>query len=356
MLCLLFQNMQTIQSVKTNIKGYPLMKNYYLIGLILMLALLVSCNSQPDPEPTPEPEAVSLQLSWIHEYSSSMFPSADKEGFFAANGVDVTVIEGGFGANGFIDSVATVVDGTAEFGVTDGLRLIEARAEGHPLVAIANVMQRSPNAVISLEDAGIVRPEDLRGKRILVADGGANLLFSTLLESQSIDLSEVTIVPRTVFGIDPLLNGEADALMGWIINESVSIEEAGQTPSNILFTDYGIENYNFVLFTTEDMIANHPETVQGLVTGLLEGVQFVISNPETAIQHVLEFNSEVDEDAQLRRLQTAIPLMNVPGVPLGSMTPEIWNFMAQLLIEQGTIDESFDVSQAYTLDFLDNQE
>ena len=332
------------------------MKKYYAIGLVLLLTLLVGCNSQPEPEPTPEPEAVTLQLSWIHEYSSSMFPAAEREGFFANNGIEMTVLEGGFGANGFIDSVATVVDGTAQFGVTDGLRLIEARAAGHPLVAIANVMQRSPNAIISLQEEGLVRPQDMEGHSILVADGGANLLFNTLLESQNIDGSSLTTVSRTEFGIDPLLNGEADALMGWIINESVSIEEAGHTPSNILFSDYGIENYNFVLFTTEDMIANRPETVQHVVTGLLQGVQFVISNPEKAIEDVLVFNEELDAESQLRRLQAAIPLMNVPGIPIGSMNPEIWNFMANLLLEQGTIDESFDVSTAYTLDFLNNQE
>jgi NitT/TauT family transport system substrate-binding protein len=163
-------------------------------------------------------------------------------------------------------------------------------------------------------------------------------------------------MPRTSFGVDPLLNDEADALMGWIINESVLLEEAGETPNNILFSDYGIENYNFVLFTTEDMIANRPATVQNMVTGLLQGVEFVISNPEKAIEYTLEYNSELDSDAQLRRLQATIPLMNVPGITVGHMAPEIWQFMAELLQEQGIVDETFDVSAVYTLDFLGNQE
>jgi NitT/TauT family transport system substrate-binding protein len=171
-----------------------------------------------------------------------------------------------------------------------------------------------------------------------------------------VDNENLTVVSRTEFGVEPLLNNEADALMGWIINESVAIEEAGETPNNILFSDYGIDNYNFVIFTTEDMIANRPDTVRNLVTALLQGVEFVVSNPEKAIEHTLEFNSELDSDAQLRRLQAAIPLMNVPGVEIGSMDPEIWIFMADLLKAQGTIDDSFDISAAYTLDFLDDSD
>src|SRR5215207_4541456 len=214
------------------------MKKTLLATLLIITTLFVGCI------PKPEVENVSLQLSWIHEYSSSMFPSAAAEGFFAENYIDVNVIEGGFGENGFIDSVATVVDGTSEFGVTDGFRLIEARNQGHPLVAIASLLPRSPNAIISLADQNIIRPQDLVGHSVLVADGGANLLFAALLKSQGVNPADVEIVPRTEFGVEPVLNGDADAVMGWIINESILIEEAGATPSNILFSDYGIDNYN----------------------------------------------------------------------------------------------------------------
>jgi NitT/TauT family transport system substrate-binding protein len=325
--------------------------NKQLLPLILIItALLVGCT------PKQEVESVSLQLSWIHEYSSSMFPAADAEGFFADNFIDVNVIEGGFGENGFVDSVATVVDGTSEFGVTDGFRLLEARNQGHPLVAIASVLQRSPNAIISLTDQNIIRPQDLVGHSVLVADGGANLLFAALLESQGVNPDDIEIVSRTEFGVEPVLNGNADSVMGWIINESVLIEEAGATPNNILFSDYGIDNYNFVLFTTEDMIANRPETVQHMVTGLLQGVQFVVSNPEKAIEHTLAIAPELNAEDQLRRLQAAIPLLNVPGVPIGSMDPEIWEFTADLLKTQGAIDEDFDVTQAYTLQFVTSGE
>jgi ABC-type nitrate/sulfonate/bicarbonate transport system substrate-binding protein len=325
------------------------MKKTLLATILIIFTLLVGCT------PKPEVESVSLQLSWIYEYSSSMFPAADAEGFFAANGLDVTVIEGGFNESGFIDSVATVVDGTAEFGVADGFRLVEARNQGHPLVAIASLLPRSPNAIISLESQNIVRPQDLVGHSVLVADSGANLLFAALLESQDIDPTTIEIVPRTEFGVEPLLNSEADALMGWIINESIQLEQAGATPSNLLFSDYGIDNYNFVLFTTEDMIANRPETVQHMVTGLIKGVEFVVSNPEKAIEHTLVVAPELNAEDQLRHLQAAIPLLNVPGIAIGSMDPEIWEFTADLLKAQGAIDEDFDVTTVYNLDFVSSE-
>ncbi len=324
---------------------------------LLILLSFVACATAP-AAPTPTPRAlipVSVQLSWIHEYSAAGIHTALANNRFQEQGLNLTLLEGGFNEQGYIDPIAEVVAGNVDFAMSDGASLLQARANGLPVVAVASVLQRSPLAVISLSDAGISRPQDLVGKTVSAAAGGATTILNTLLQSQGIDPAEVNIVERTTFGIEPLVNGEVDAMVAWIINEGVALREAGLEPQFVLMSDYGVDTYDFVLFTTETMIAENPEVVRGVVSALQAGLRDVVANPSNEIQHTMALNPDLVLEQQLARLEASIPFMNLTDVPLGSMDARVWSFTQDALIEQGILEQAVDLEAAYTLDFI-NQE
>lgn len=332
------------------------MKN---LGRFLLFSLIplgvVACSGSQKEEQPPTSEALSpitIQLSWVHEYSAAPFHVAAQAGYFAEEGIDITLAEGGFNENGFIDPVQEVLSGNADFAMSDGASLIIARANGLPLVAVTSILQRSPLAVISLEENGIARPQDIIGKRISVARGGAETIYTALLQSQDINLDDVNTRERVEFGVDPLINGDIDGLVGWIINEGVSVQEQGYSPQFILMSDYGVDTYDFVLFTTEAMINDNPELVQGVVNALLSGLQDVVDNPDQAIEATLSYNPELVREDQLLRLEATIPLMNVPGKPHGGMDATVWEFTHSMLLSQNIIEEEIAVEDIYTLEFL----
>jgi NitT/TauT family transport system substrate-binding protein len=215
------------------------------IALLIVAAMVMgACGTGAPSATTAAPKTpVSIQLAWTHEYSSASFYAAEKNGHFAAQNLDVRLEAGGFGASGYIEPIAQVVSGTVDFGVTGAAGIIQARAEGKPVVAIATILQRSPLAIFSLAKSGIHRPQDLVGRRVAVADGGAAQLYNTLLKSQHIDPATVKTVPRTSFGIDPLAKGEVDAMVAWVINEGVQLDEAGLKTNVMLLSDYGVDSY-----------------------------------------------------------------------------------------------------------------
>lgn len=323
--------------------------NLNLVVALVIGFIVTACSpTAPAPEPTPEQISVKLQLSWIHEYSSSVFHTAVRNNHFAERGLNLELIEASFDSNVIDDVMA----GTADFALSNSPSLITARAEGKPVVAIASVLHRSPLAVISLPETGIARPQDLIDRTISVAEGGARTVYDTLLFTQDIDPSLINTIERESFGIEPLTNGQIDGLVAWIINEGVAVQEAGFEPNYLLMSDYGVDMYDFVLFTTEEMIEEHPDVVRKVVAAMRDGIQDVVDNPEQAIKHTLSYNSELVEAEQLRRLEATIPLMNVPNRQLGGMDAEVWQFTHDFLLERGILSEPVDLDEVYTLEFL----
>lgn len=325
------------------------------LALLLVLLALTACGTPTSVAPTPPPTIpVSIQLSWVHEYSSSPFYAAQKNDRFAAQGIAATLLEGGFRDNQVIDGLDSVLTGEASFGVTSASRVLQARAEGKPVVAVAALFQRSPLAFLSVASSSIQRPQDLIGKRVAVAEDGAKIAYFALLSTQGIDPASIIAIPREGFGVEPLTSGKVDALVAWRINEGVMLSEAGLEPSIMMFSDYGVETYDLVLFTTEQQIAQQPELVQRVVTAVIQGTQDVLDNPQQAVQYTLTYNSKLDSAGQLRRLQASLPLINPAGSRPGRMQAEVWQATQQLLLDYKILQQPVDLTAAYTTRFLDS--
>lgn len=332
-------------------------KSIRILMLVLVL-VLGACNEKEsdDGESKTPTDTVSLQLSWVHEYSSAPFYAAEKNDRFADQNLSVQLLEGGFGESGYIEPIDEVVSGDAQFGLSSGAALVQARAEGKPVVAVLSMLQRSPFAIISLGDSEILTPQDLIGKTVAVNDGGARQIYDAMLISQGIDVAEVNTISRLEFGVDPLLNGDVDAIGGWLINEGVLVQEAGYEPNFILLSDYGFDTYDFVVFTSQAMVDDSPDLVQRFVSAVVAGIDDVVRNPSQAVTYVKDYAPDLDTDGQRRRLDASIPLMNVPGIQYGFMQPDIWSVTYQILVDQGGLDEAFDLESVYTLEFLDIEE
>ena len=329
-------------------------RTYQMLFILLVAALLgiTACspaNTTANAAMTP----VTFQMGWFHDYSASPFQQAETNGHFTAAGLDVTVNPGGFDSEGnYINPLNALLNGDAQFGTISSSTLLLERAKGTPLVAVASIAQRSPISLISLAETGIVTPADLVGKTVAVTDDVARYTLEALLNAQEIPVDAVNIVPRPGFGIDPLLNGDVDALSGWILNEGLLVTEAGREPNILLYSDYGINSYSFLIVTTEKMIEDQPDVVQGMVQALIEGTQDVVNNLDKAADVTVQYNSELNRDEQLARLQIFLPLINPPGEVLGNIDRAVLELEHQLLLDNGLLTEAVDLDAAYTLEFI----
>jgi len=323
------------------------------IVLFVIALALAGCGSDTNTQ-TVEPKTdIKVQMGWVHEYSAAGFYAAEQNGHFATQNLNVKLIEGGFNEEeGYMDPFAQVLEGKADFGLTSPSNLLLARAEGKPVVAIASTIQRNPFALISLAESNIVHPTDLVGKRVAINVGG-DPVYNALLSAEGIDPAGIELVTRDSYGIEPLANGEVDVLSGWVINEGVLLEEANLEINTILPSDYGVDTYGTILFTTEQMVIERSDVVEGFLQALIQGHQDVIADPEQATDLILIYADDLNPEEQQRRLQASLPLIKPAGKEIGMMQAELWNLNHQILLEQGILEQPLDVEAVYTLDFLE---
>ena len=120
----------------------------------------------------------------------------------------------------------------------------------------------------------------------------------------------------------------------------------------MLMSDYGVDSYELVLFTTEKMIAEHPDTAKRLVQAIVQGMQDVINNPEQAAKQVLAYDNKLNLEGQRRRIEATLPLLNPPGTELGAMQPDIWKMTHQIMLDQKVLAQPINLDQVYTVKLL----
>lgn len=318
-----------------------------LKGIIfIMLAFgLPACGPKANSDPALIP--VTLQLSFLHQAEFAGFYVADQEGYYAEEGLSVTFLEGG----PEVDFIAPVVNGSAQFGVAQPADLILARAAGKPVRSISAIYRYSPIVFFALADSGIVRPQDFLGKKIRTATT-TDLTLQAIMTKVGIpaDQYETVYLPSD---LAQFIAGEVPVWSGFLNVFALEVQRAGYEINTIYPDDYGIHFYGDVLITTDDLIAKNPDLVQRFTRATLKGWTYAVENPELIGTFVQNYKQDADVGLEAARMTASIPLVNTGEDFIGWMEPEVWEGMEQTLREQDVLKDSLDVSQVYTLHFLE---
>ena len=313
---------------------------------VVVLALLASTITACVPAATPTPAPVTVQLSWTHQAQFAGMYAADENGYYTAEGLAVDFVEGGPS----ISPVQEVLGGTAQFGVTSGDALLVARAEGKPVRAIATIYRRSPRAYIALADSGITKPQDFVGKTISIGRAGRPILYA-MMARVGISPDQYTVVESTP-ELTSFYSGEVQVRYAFLNNEVLTVQAAGYKINIIFPDDYGIHFVADTLFTTDDLIAQDPDLVLRFVRATLKGWTYAVEHPDEVGPLVLHYNPQADATLENDKMTATIPLINTGENHVGWMEPDVWAEMESTLREQGVITQPLDVTQVYTLQFL----
>jgi ABC-type nitrate/sulfonate/bicarbonate transport system substrate-binding protein len=143
-------------------------------------------------------ENISIQLKWAHAFQFAGYYAALYKGFYADEGLNVTIVARAPALN----VTEQVLTGRVNYGVSDS-GLIEQRLNGEPVVLLATIFQHSPLVYVSLKNSGIVSPYEMKGKRIM-DDSIERAPLLAMLYDAGIFAKEVEQIDHTL-DIDDLL-------------------------------------------------------------------------------------------------------------------------------------------------------
>lgn len=316
----------------------------------LLLTLAVALTATPSlAQSTPSLTHLTIQLSWLPTVEFAGFYEAVDRGYYAAEGLEVEFISGGFDAKGdIIVPQDTVLNQKADFGITGSDAILTERAAGKPLVGLAAIYQRNPLAFMSLASANIRTPADLVGKRIRVEPGtGTDLNLSALLSSQNIPRSKIVEVKIDDPTVEPLIKGELDVIPVFITNEPILMKARKIDFNLILPSDYGIDVYSNTIFTTEGTIKDKPQIVEKFLRATFKGYTTALTDVKHAAELAVAQNKDLILENEQASMEASVPLIKVPNSQPGIMKLDQWELTQSILLEQGLLKEKIDVSKAF---------
>jgi two-component system sensor histidine kinase EvgS len=298
--------------------------------VVLLLALGGGVSSFAE---TPPFEPVTIQLRWSHQFQFAGYYAAVEKGFYKAEGLDVFLEPSLPGQ----DPVVPVLEGRAQYGVGEA-GILKLRADGRPLVLLAQIFQHSPNILMTRRESNIYSPYELKGKNVRLNSGpaGSAAVRAMILETLG-GLDQVTIIPRHYDG-EEFTDGKADAVAGYLSNEPYRMKQAGLSINIIDPRSYGIDLYGDNLFTTEAEIAAHPERAAKVRRATLKGWAYALKNKEEIIDLILaRYNSALDSE-QLRFEAKVVDQMILADlIPIGDIYPQRYKRTAEIFHRLGMI-------------------
>jgi ABC-type nitrate/sulfonate/bicarbonate transport system substrate-binding protein len=209
---------------------------------------------------------VRTQLSWIKNVESGGMWVAENMGFFAEEGVQTEWFAGGPNAP---TAESVVAGGTADVGMTTFFeQLIDAMILDDSLVMYATQFQATPLGLISLAESPVRTAADLVGKTVGGIPGNERYIETIFTVNGITPDFEFTPIG---FDPQPLVEGAADVVFGFITNQSEILEEQGVDQVTVLLSEFGLPAYANVLFSTRSYIDANRDLLVRYLRALVKG-------------------------------------------------------------------------------------
>lgn len=317
-----------------------------LAGIGALLACLAAPAAAADRK-------VTFGTNWRAQAEHGGFYQALATGLYAERGLDVEIREGGPQVNHRQLIAAGRLDfymGGNLFGQFDFLR------EGIPVVSVAAIFQKEPQALLAHPGVGIDGLEDLVGRTLLIAPFG-QLTFWPWLKS-TYGLEDSQIRPYT-FNPAPFIADPDAVQQGYVTAEPFAIREVGGfDPVVLLLADAGYDSYSTLIQTRRELVDEEPEVVQAFVDASILGwMDYLYGDPAPGNALIMEANPEMTPE----QIAYSIEAMKAHGIVdsgdalelgVGAMTEARWAGFFQKAVDWGTVEPELPLQAGYTLEFV----
>jgi NitT/TauT family transport system substrate-binding protein len=278
-------------------------------------------------------------------------------GFNKAEGIEVE-----FGtAAGSAATLQLIAAGQVQMGYIgmDVLILAKARNPDLPVTAVYLHDRGNIYEIVTPEDSGIQKVQDLKDKTIGVAN-----LASGAIPSLRATLASAGLDPNTAVGLIPVGNGAqaASALRANRV-QALSLFRAQHAVIETLgfkFRYFKRDAPSAVIVVNTDFLRGNREAVVKTLRGIAKSSAFAEVNPEATIKEFWKLFGQPqglsEEDALKRQKHVLASTAQLwkdykdTSTPWGNMTADQWNDMQKFLVEQKLQDKVIPSETLFTND------
>ncbi|MEA2517972.1 MAG: NitT/TauT family transport system substrate-binding protein [Chloroflexota bacterium] len=328
--------------------------------------------SQPAPSSSATSSAaaasVRLQLQWAPQAQFAGYFAAEKQGYFAAENLTVTVVPGG-------PDVVPQVEGSKpdgpEFTISWVPKVLEAREGGSDLIDIAQIFQRSGTLSVTWKDTNLDDPCKLAGKKVGTWGFGneyevtAGLLTCGLtpgLENNGKPDAQYQQVTQA-FDMKAFLAREIDAAEAMIYNEYAQVLEAADPATGELYkpeqlnvidwNEYRVAMLQDAIFVRKAWLntATNRDVAVRFVRASLRGWIYCRDHPDDCVQYTTDAGSQLGTGHQKWMMNEVNALIWPSADGVGMIDPVFWGQTVKIAKSGGIIKNDPSI-EAYQTDIV----
>lgn len=287
-------------------------------------------------------QKVSLLMNWFAQAEQGGYWEAQAADTGKAQGISFDVLQGG----PQIQTIPQVAAGKADFGVAQADELMLARAEGVPVVEVFGGMDKYLQCMMYHPSTGIRGFGDINGHQVAVAPSGG---FWPYIKGKY-HLDKVQEINFTG-SLAEFKRNENLVQQCFITSEPYFAKQQHIPNAELMIADAGYNPYSQGLFTSEQMVKEHPDTVRKVVAAVQKGWEQFLQDPSKARALVLSVNKDMEAgpfDFAWKTLKDG----NYFGTPVGGMTAQRWNTLHDQLKSAGVLTKQVDPSSVWTDQFV----
>jgi NitT/TauT family transport system substrate-binding protein len=300
-----------------------------------------SGNSSGDADEGPD--QIAVVLSWSPQPAQGGLFAAQVKGFFAEEGLEVTLVPSG----PRVPRKPLLAANEVQFGMLSADEILVAREEGLNLVALHSTMQENPLGFVYHEENPLNDFSDLAGRAVYVAPGQAWWAYI-------LDKYDLTVQEQAYQGLAPFLADKASVTQGFVTSEPFYAEKEGATVGFLPIEKSGWSTYMNTIATTDELIERDPDLVQRFVRASLKGWEYYIEHPEEINAEILKQNEQATAEVQAYDTERLIPLLTAGDTKthgFGYMSPQRWQTLGEQMKANNLLPAGADISAAFNTSF-----